>query len=212
MTYRPRPWRRLRVQTVVKVAGLTVLAASVTRAQVQSIATTQPVVSRVATFNAPPPPGGPTALASLTLLINSGSTQTLPVIVDGRINAFPAPVSVTMQWQLSSSIVTLIDVVGYFSAPASALVAGPAQIPSSLVEGRVRTGRPRNFTAFTQAARGGVGTSGGSLHLVRQLIILPLNGTGQRTDDLELQLNFTGQPALTPGIYRGTLNIRAIAY
>lgn len=212
MVYRPRSWRRLPVQFAMVAISMTLPGSDGALAQVRSIATTQSVASPVATFNAPPAPGGPTAQASLTLLVNSGSTQTLPVIADGRINVFPAPVSVTMQWQLSSSIVTLIDVVGYFSAPASALVAGPAQIPSSLVEGRVRTGRPRNFTAFTQAPRGGIGTSGGSLHLVRQLIILPLNGTGQRRDDLELQLNLTGQPALTPGIYRGTLNIRAIAY
>jgi hypothetical protein len=179
-------------------------------AQVPSIATSAPVLSGVATFNAPPS-GGPTIQASLTLLVNSGAVQILPSLVDNRINPFPAPVSFTTQWQLSS-ILTLVDVVGYFAAPAAALTAGSAAIASSRIEGRVRTGRPRSFAPFTQPPLGGVGTSGGSLHLVRQFIIAPINGTGQRTDNLDLRLNLAGQPALTPGTYRGTLTLRAVAY
>jgi hypothetical protein len=181
-----------------------------TRAQVSSIATSAPVLSAVATWNAPPP-GGPVAQASLSLLINSGAVQTIPVLVDNRINNFPLPVNITTQWQLSS-LLTLVDLVGYFSQPSAALSTGTTHIASSRVEGRMTSGRPANFTAFTQQPVFGSGTPGGTLHLYRQIIVGPINGTGQRTDNLDLRLDLRGQPKLSPGIYRGTLTLRAVAY
>jgi hypothetical protein len=68
------------------------------------------------------------------------------------------------------------------------------------------------FTSFTGALIGGVGTPGATLHLFRQLVIAPFNGVGQRTDDLELQLDLRGLPNLPSGTYRGTLTLRALAY
>ena len=91
-----------------------------------------------------------------------------------------------------------------------ALVAGTATIPSAWMRGRVATGSPTAFTAFTQGAVNGVGTAGGSL-LLFQFSILGNNRRGTRTDALELQLDLTGRPTLTPGTYAGTLNIRAVA-
>jgi hypothetical protein len=148
---------------------------------------------------------------SLTVLINSGAVQVLPSLVDNRINVFPTPVSITTEWNLSN-IVTLVDLVGYFTAPSAALSTGPANIASSRVEGRMPSGRVPTFSAFTQGPVGGNGTPGGTLHLFRQFIIAPINGVARRTDNLELRLDLRGQPSLASGTYRGTLNLRAIAY
>lgn len=180
-------------------------------AQVASIAASAPTLSSVAVWNVQADSTVGIAANSLTLLINSGSVQTIPSLLDNRINAFPLPVSITTQWQLSS-LVTLVDLVGYFASPTTALANGAASIPSSRVEGRMVTGRVPAFTAFTQAPVGGLGTPGGTLHLFRQVIILPINGQGQRTDLLDLRLDLQGFPSLQPGTYRGTLTLRAISY
>lgn len=187
-------------------------AAPVLGAQVTSIAASAPTLSAVAAWSVHADSSSVgTQANSLTLLINSGAVQNIPSLSDNRINTFPSPVSLTTQWQLSS-IVTLVDLVGYFSAPTAALSTGSANIASSRVEGRMLSGRVRNFTAFTQGPVGGSGVPGGTLHLFRQIIIAPLNGTSQRTDNLDLRLDLRGHPPLASGIYRGTLTLRAIAY
>lgn len=199
-----------RASRFVVAATMIVLCSSPLRAQVGGLAANAPVLSAVAAWNVK----GAAAAASansLSILINSGSVQTLSTIVDNRINTFPTPVSITTQWQLSS-IVTLVDLIGYFSVPTMALSTGVSHIPSSRMEGRVTTGRVQNFTPFTGQPISGTGTPGGTLHLFRQLIIGPLNGTDTRTDNLELQLNLRGIPRLEPGVYRGTLTLRAISY
>jgi len=181
-------------------------------AQVSSIAATAPTLSSVAAWNVR---GDSTfaavAASTLTVLVNAGAVQNIPSLVDNRINAFPVPVSITTQWQLSS-LVTRIDLVGYFSAPASALSNGSTSIPSSRVAGRMVSGRVPTFTAFTQQPVAGTGTPGGTLHLYRQSITAPTNGQAQRTDVLDLQLDLRGLPKLASGTYRGTLTLRAVAY
>lgn len=74
------------------------------------------------------------------------------------------------------------------------------------------TGRVPSFTPFAQQPVFGSGTAGGTLHLVRQAIVLGINSSSQRTDQLDLRLNLQGAPTLAPGTYRGTLTLRAIAY
>ncbi len=194
---------------VVVAAAFITISQEVT-AQVGGLATSTPVLSAVAAWNAKAaaaamPPN------SLTLLINSGAVQTIPTITDNRVNSFPTPISITTQWQLTS-VITWVDLVGYFSVPSSALSTAASHIPSSRVEGRVTTGRVASFTPFTGQPLSGTGTPGGTLHLFRQLIVAPLNGTDKRTDNLELQLNLRGIPKLQPGVYRGTLTLRALAY
>jgi hypothetical protein len=179
-------------------------------AQVGGLATSTPVLSAVAAWNvkaaaAAAPPN------SLTILINSGAVQSIPTITDNRINAFPTPVSITTQWDLST-IITFVDLVGYFSVPTMALSTGASHIPSTRVEGRVLTGRANTFTPFDGQPISGTGTPGGTLLLFRQLIISPFNGSASRTDNLELQLNLQGIPRLEPGVYRGTLTLRALTY
>jgi len=148
---------------------------------------------------------------TLSLRINTGATQILTALVDNTINRFPTPVSITTQWDLAT-LITAVDLVGYFSSPTAALSAPGSDIPSSRVQARMSSGRPTVFTSFTGAPIGGVGTPGATLHLFRQLVIAPFNGVGQRTDDLELQLDLRGLPNLPSGTYRGTLTLRALAY
>ncbi len=147
--------------------------------------------------------------ASLSVSITSGATQTIANLVDNTVNTFPAatPVVIQTDWDINPSAAS-ISLVGYFSAPSQALANGTDYLPSSLVLGRVSTGLPTSFTAFTQNALAGVGTAGGSLVLFTQAIN-GANKQSSRTDNLELQIDMTGQAA-TAGTYTGTLNLRLV--
>ncbi len=181
-------------------------------AQVTSVGSTVPTLSAVAAWNIRTDSGVTVQANSVTLLVTSGGNQSIAGLVDGQVNAFPAPVRLNTQWTVTSSLVSAVDLIGYFSVPASALTSGTTNLGSSLVEGRMTTGRATSWTAFTQGPVGGQGVAGGTLHLFRQLIISPINGVGQRNDQLDLRLNLSGQPVLPPGMYAGTLTLRATAY
>jgi len=102
-------------------------------------------------------------------------------------------------------------VITWFANPAQALLnsASGTPIPSSRMRGRVATGVPVTFTAFTQNPVGGVGAAGGSLQLLN-VNVTGANKTTTRSDNLQLQLDLTGAPVLPPGTYSGTLNIQAV--
>lgn len=208
------PFLRLRTASALLtalVAGILTAPLARVHAQVSSVAAAAPVLSPVAVWSAHRG-AAPGALAnSLTILINSGANQTIPSLVSNRINVFPTPVSITTQWQLSS-IVTRMDLVGYFANPEAALSSGANRLGSGRMEGRMLSGNVPSFTAFTQHPVAGVGTPGGTLHLFSQSLAAPSGGQGSRTDNLELQLDLRGLPKLPAGIYRGTLTLRAVAY
>jgi hypothetical protein len=148
---------------------------------------------------------------SIAVSVNAGTLQALGNVSDNVANSFPSPVGISLTWDLHPST-GAVQVIGYFSNPAAAMISGPFSIPSSWLMGRVLTagvqGAPTTFTAFSQNAVGGVGMAGGSLSLATQPI-LGYSKTGTLTFDLELQLDLTGR-VLTPGAYSGTLNIRAV--
>lgn len=148
---------------------------------------------------------------SLTVTVNSGGTQSIPSIADNAVNTFPSAVNITTSWDINPSAAS-VTLVGYFSSAAAALSNGTFTIPTSQVKGRVTTAgapnAPTSFTAFTQNAVGGVGTASGSLTLFSETIT-GANKKSNRTIDLELQLDLTGQTT-TPGTYTGTLNLRAV--
>jgi hypothetical protein len=149
---------------------------------------------------------------SISVSVGAGASQSLSSVTDDAPNNFPAPVSITLTWDLHPSTGS-VEVVGYFTNPAAAMVSGPVSIPSSWLKGRVLTAgarsAPTTYTAFTQSGVGGMGTAGGSLLLFSQPV-LGYSKTGTRTVDLDLQLDLTGR-VLTPGSYSGTLNIRAVS-
>ena len=152
-----------------------------------------------------------TKASSLTVTVNSGNSQNIASLTDGGTNNFPSAVNITTAWDINPSAAS-VTLVGYFSTAAAALTSAGNNIASSLVKGRVTTagapGAPTSFTAFTQNAVGGVGTASGSLTLFTETIT-GANKKSNRTIDLELQLDLTGQTT-TPGTYTGTLNLRAV--
>jgi len=149
------------------------------------------------------------AASTLTVLIQSGAIQTIPSVTDNAINTFPSPVVIRTDWNVNPGQTNTVELVAYFALPAQALVAGATLIPSSRVEGRVTTGLPVAFSAFTQNGVGGVGTAGGSLPLF-SVAIGGGNKNDFRTDNLDLRLNLVGFPTLPAGAYTGVLNIRAV--
>ncbi len=148
-------------------------------------------------------------VATLTVTINSGATQTLASLTDNTTNNFATPVNITTAWDINPSAAAVV-LVGYFSTPAQALANGTNYIASSLVRGRL--GVAGAFNPFTGGVVNGgassVGVAGGSLQLFSQAIT-GVNRNSNRTDDLYLQIDLTGQSTV-PGTYAGTLNLRAI--
>ena len=148
-------------------------------------------------------------VASLTVTVNSGGTQTLASLTDGAVNNFATPVNITTAWDINPSAAAVV-LVGYFGTPAQALANGTNYITSSLMKGRL--GIAGAFNPFTGGVVNGgassVGVAGSTLQLFSQAIT-GANRNSNRTDDLYLQIDLTGQTTV-PGTYAGTLNLRAI--
>jgi hypothetical protein len=137
------------------------------------------------------------------------STVAIPLVSGGTATG-TSPVAITTNWVLSASR-TAVTLVGYFSSATAALTDGaatPDNIPASEVLGQVTTGTPTSFTAFTQTAP--LGAAGAGLTLFTQALT-ETNRTANRTDNLNLEINLSGQPQLPAGSYTGTLNIQAQA-
>ncbi|HEX5386397.1 MAG TPA: hypothetical protein VFW66_06855 [Gemmatimonadales bacterium] len=147
----------------------------------------------------------------LTLAVTAGAVQSLPTLTDNAVNVFPTPVTIQTEWDVNPGKTGTVNVVGWFSSPAQALVNGSTgtPIPSSMMKGRMLTGAVPAFTAFTQNGVGGVGSAGGSLRLLN-LTITGTNKKVTRTDNLDLEIDLTGAAVLPIGTYSGTLNLEAI--
>ena len=150
-----------------------------------------------------------TKTSSFSVIVGSGAVQTIASLTDNTVNNFPTPVVITTSWDVNPGQTNTVNLMAYFTTPAQALVGPATQIPASRVLGQMTTGLPVAFTAITQNAVGGVGTAGGSLRLFAQNIT-GANKVANRTDNLNLQINLTGFPALAPGLYSGTLNLKAV--
>jgi hypothetical protein len=185
----------LRLRTIALSATTLVLSAASAAAQAGLTSNTATV-----TINA-------TKVATLTVTVNSGGTQTMANLTDNAVNSFASPVNITTAWDVNPSAAS-VSLVAYFATPAQALANGTDYIASSLVKGRVTTGAPTTYTAFTGNAVGAVGSAGGSLTLFNQSIT-NANKKSNRSDNLDLQIDLTGVTA-TAGTYAGTLNLRAV--
>lgn len=150
-----------------------------------------------------------TKVASLTIAINSGGTQSMANLTDNVVNSFATPVNITTSWDINPSAASVV-LVGYFGTPAQALANGTDFIASSLVKARLGTSGA--FNPFSGGVVNGgsssVGVAGGTLSLFSQPIT-GVNKKSNRTDDLYLQIDLVGQ-TVTAGTYAGTLNLRAI--
>ncbi|HET6680252.1 MAG TPA: hypothetical protein VFG84_03575 [Gemmatimonadaceae bacterium] len=147
------------------------------------------------------------AVPSITLNVTGGA-QHVSSLQDGEINDFPLPLTISTGWD-GAPLLSTLCIVSYFQNPASALSNGTASIPSSRIQGRLTTnGSASAWTAYTQSGcAGGSGPNGGSFKLTSLLL---LGGTDTGTGTLELRIDLRGQPDLAPGLYAGTLNLRAV--
>lgn len=144
---------------------------------------------------------------SVTVTVTGGATVNF-TMSDNAIASGDVPAVVQTSWNLNPGLVGNVDLYGYFDTPAQALTDGAGNdIPTTWVEGRMSTGNPTTFTAFTETNP--VGPAGGSLDLFTTPIT-GVNKIGTRTDNLDLQINLTGQ-AVPAGTYTGVLHIQARA-
>jgi len=147
-----------------------------------------------------------TLAQSLTMSITSGSSVNFTLAENAAANG-DVPVVVQTAWNLNPGQTGAVSLYGYFDVPATALTDGVNSIPTSWVEGRMTTGTPTSYTAFSQTNP--VGPAGGSLALFSEAIT-GINKIKTRNDNLDLRINLTGQ-TLPAGAYAGTLRLQARA-
>jgi hypothetical protein len=139
--------------------------------------------------------------STLTVTANTPSAS-IASIGANTVTDFAPAVNVTTAWNLTGG--ASVQLVGYFASTNALNDGGTNNIATARVEGRIGAAA---FQPFTGNAVGGAGTAGASLVLFSQALGA-LSGT--RTDDINLRLNYTGQPAPAAGTYTGTLNLRAV--
>jgi len=145
--------------------------------------------------------------ATLTVSVTSGSTVNF-TLVNGSPADGDVPAVISTSWNVNPGLTGDVSLYGYFDTPAQALTDGGGNdIPTSLVMGRMTTGTPATYTAFTQTNP--VGPAGGGLALFSEAIT-GLNKTKTRSDNLDLRIDLTGQ-ALPPSTYTGIVRIQARA-
>ena len=143
----------------------------------------------------------------VTLGTPSPTTQAV-AMVDNAINAYSAPFSITVAWDVNNSTTTTVKLVGYFATPAQALANGTDYIPSSRIETSVDGGT--TWVPVNGAAVGGVGTTGGSVVLFTSPVTQGGNRSGSQVVTFLARINLVGAPAAASGTYSGTLVLMAI--
>ncbi len=130
-------------------------------------------------------------------------------LVSGGIASGSNAIAITTSWGNGLCFGTCtVTLYAYFASAQTALSSGATavSIPSSAVLGQVPTGTPTNYTAFTQSSP--VGGAGASLQLL-SFTARGRGGKSSRTDNLNLEIDLSGQPQLPAGTYTGTLYIQA---
>ncbi len=148
-------------------------------------------------------------LLTLILTVSATPSSVNFALVSGGVAAGSASVAITTSCVLSLGLPTQFSLYGYFASASAALSGGSpvAYIPSSSVLGKVPTGSPTSFTAFTQT--GVFGAAGGSLLLWTSTLDLCL--LSSRTDNLSLEIDLSSVPQLPAATYTGTLFLEAQA-
>jgi hypothetical protein len=132
------------------------------------------------------------------------STAGIPQVSGGTATG-TCRVVITTTWILSTSG-TAVTLIGYFSSGTVALndgAATPADNPSPEVLSQMTTETPTAFAAP-------LGATGAGLTLFTQGVY-GTNRTANRTDNLNLEINFSGEPQPATGTYTATLYIQAQA-
>ena len=148
-----------------------------------------------------------TTASNLTISIPSGGAMNF-TLLQGAIANGSVAAQITTSWNLNPGQTGAVSLYGYFTTPSAALAGTTADIASTYVEGRMLTGTPTVYTAFTQTNP--VGPAGGSLLLFSENIT-GTNKTKTRNDNLNVRINLTTSPALPAENYTGILRIQARA-
>lgn len=153
-----------------------------------------------------PAPIGLVAVLPPTLSL---SISTVNLNLDVTDPANPSPVisvPITSFWNLDSSSRN-VELVGYFDSPQQALADDANHtVPTSRVLGGL-SGEP--MMPFTESSR--IGTVGASRTFYRQAISRE-NSRASRSDRIDIQLDRIADLGAPPGIYRGVLHLRIVAY
>jgi hypothetical protein len=149
-------------------------------------------------------PGGGTLTVSAT-----PATVDFTLVSNGTAQG-SSGVTVTTTWDDTGegAEVSLYAWLGSSTAALSNEDSSTYVIPSSAVLGQMTTGSPTSYTAFTQTTPGG--TAGAGLTLLNDVSTSPgHDGSGSRSDVLNLEIDLSGVPTLPAGTYRGTLTLQA---
>jgi hypothetical protein len=149
----------------------------------------------------------PSLILGDTLTVTALPAAVSFALVSKGIAPGSGAVAITTTWT-GLSLFSSMTLSGYFASASQALTSGAANIPSSAVLGKVPTGSPTSFTAFTQSPP--LGPAGAGLLLYSQAALLSLGGT--RTDSLSLEIDLTSLPQTPAGTYSGTLILQAQAF
>ena len=148
-----------------------------------------------------------TTASNLTIAIPTGGAMNF-TLLQGAIANGSVAAQITTSWNLNPGQTGAVSLYGYFTTPSAALAGTTANIASTYVEGRVLTGSPIVYTAFTQTNP--VGPAGGSLLLFTETIT-GTNKTKTRNDNLNIRINLTTSPVLPAENYTGILRIQGRA-
>lgn len=119
--------------------------------------------------------------------------------------------SVTITTSFSGiSLISSFALYGYFTSATMAMSGSTpvAYIPTSAILGKVPTGTPTTFTAFTGTTP--FGGAGAGLQLWTLGGIVSLGGS--RTDVLSLEINLSSLPQQPAATYTGSLFLQAQAF
>lgn len=175
--------------------ALAVLAVSATSAQAQTL-------SNVGNINL-----NALMAQTLTVAVTSGTTVNF-ALTQGAAAAGDVSSAITTAWNLNPGLTGTVSLFGYFDDATAALTDGVYDIASTYVEGRMTTGTPATYTAFTQT--NAVGPANASLLLFSEAVT-GVNKISTRSDNLDLQINLTASPTVPASTYTGVLRIQARA-
>lgn len=142
-----------------------------------------------------------TLATSLTVTASPGLVNF--TLVPNGVATGSSVITVITRWTLNPGVARVRTYAYFTSAPAALTDGASDNIPSSNVSGSVNGGAFRPFTGASPFA------PGRSIRLSTTRIRLN-NGTGNRTDTLNLMINTTGL-SLPAGTYTGVLRIQAQA-
>lgn len=156
--------------------------------------------------------GAPGFAAIGNLTLNTSPSYIRFKLVRNRAAFGDNPIQITTTYYNLGGVRTNIDLYGYFASAHAALSGSvsAASIPSGAVLGKMTTGLPREFVAFTQASP--IGGGGASLRLFSWPVHRATTGLNLRVDSLNLEIDLTGLSNLSPDTYTGTLILQAQAF